>query len=147
MEDTMLKILTLAALSAAALALPAAATAQTWGAPAYGPRDMVQYQGAPREYGAPRGDWDRDRYRQPRGYPEFRGIEDHIAREIREGVRQDLIERDDARDLMGQLRDIQTQEAREMRVHGWNLPSDDRYRIRESLQRLDRLVDQIRDEQ
>jgi hypothetical protein len=137
----MLKTLTLAALGAATLALPAAATAQTYGYFSPGPRVMVQY------YGAPRGDYDRDRYTRMRGYPEFRGIEDHIQREIREGVREDLIERDDARDLMGQLRAIQMQEARELRVHGWNLPDDDRYRIRESLQRLDRLVDQIREEQ
>lgn len=64
-----------------------------------------------------------------------------------QGVRDDLIERDDARDLMGQLRDIQLQEAREFRVHGWNPPDDDQYRIRSRLDQLDRLVDQIRDEQ
>jgi hypothetical protein len=136
-----LKSLTLAAVGAATLALPAAATAQTYGFHSDPPRIAIQY------YGAPQGDWDRDRYRAPQGYPEFRGIEDHIQREIREGVRQDLIERDDARDLMGQLRDIQMQESRELRVHGWNLPNDDRYRIRARLQQLDRLVDQIRDEQ
>lgn len=137
----MFKTAALAALSAATLVLPAVASAQQYGVP-WQRLTPVQY------YDQRRGDWDRDRDydRRRAGYPEFRGIEDHIRGEIQQGVRDDLIERDDARDLMGQLRDIQMQEAREFRVHGWNLPDDDRYRIRARLQQLDRLVDQIRDE-
>lgn len=135
----------LAALAAATLAVPAAASAQTYyahvgrtwgGAQPY----YAQY------YGAPRGDYDRGWRGRFSGYPEFRGIEDHIRSEIQEGVRDDLIERDDARDLFGQLRDIRAQEAREFRVHGWNLPQDDRYRIRARLQQLDHQVDEIREE-
>lgn len=135
------KAMMMLALGAAALAIPAAASAQ----PYYG-QPYSQYD---RGYGQPygRGDF----YQQRRGdsgvYPEFRGIETHIRQEIVEGVREDLIERDDARDLMGQLRDIQSREMREFRVHGWNLPDDDRYSIRSALDRLDRLVDQIRDEE
>ena len=136
----MFKTAALAALGAATLALPGAAAAQ---------QDYFHPESRPylvQDYGAPRGDWREGRTRF-NGYPEFRGIEDHIRREIWDGVRQDLIERDDARDLMGQLRGIQMREAREFRVHGWSLPGDDRYQIRSQLDRLDRLVDQIRDEQ
>jgi hypothetical protein len=79
-------------------------------------------------------------------YPQFRGLEEHIRREIQEGVREDLIEQDDAQDLFRQLRDIQRQEAREFRVHGWNLPDDDRRRIQAQLDQLDRLVDGIKAE-
>jgi hypothetical protein len=137
----MLKTAFLVALGAVALALPAAAQPaySLYGARAY---DAQYY--APREY-APRGDYD-DRRVRFGGYPAFRGLEAHIRGEIADGVRNDLIERDDARDLMNQLRDIQRQEAREFRVHGWTLPNDDRYRIRSQLKQLDQLVDQVRDE-
>lgn len=129
----------LVALGLAGLVAPSMASAQT--AYGYGPAYRVQY------YGQPRGDYYGNGWgRRFGGYPEFRGIEDHIRREIQEGVQQDLIEPEDARDLYSQLRDIQGQEAREFRVHGWNLPDDDRYRIRSRLQQLDSLVDQVRDE-
>ena len=134
----MFKTAAFAALSVAALVLPSAAGAQQFYGPS--PYRQVQY------YDQRRGDFDRDQGRRWGGYPEFRDIENHIRREIQEGVREDLLERDDARDLMGQLRDIQMQEAREFRVHGWSLPDDDRYRIRARLEQLDRLVDQTRDE-
>lgn len=130
----------LAAIGAATLVIPGAAAAQQY----YSPRDIQPYYA--QYYGQPRGDY-YGRWRgRFGGYPEFRGIEDHIRREIQDGVREDLIEPDDARDLYGQLRAIQGQEAREFRVHGWNLPDDDRYRLRSQLQQLDALVDQIRDE-
>lgn len=144
----MFKTTLLAAIGAAALALPGLASAQPF---AYGHAYFVQYGDRPYGYDRPGeerpygGDYF-GRERNGGVYPEFRGIEAHIRREIIEGVRQDLIERDDARDLMGQLRDIQNREMREFRVHGWNLPDDDRMRIRSDLDRLDRLVDQIREE-
>lgn len=131
----------------ASLVVPAAASAQTYYAQAYyGQRYPGQgYYG--QDYGGrdARGDY-YGAYRGFSGYPEFRGLEDHIRREIREGVRDDLIEPEDARDLFHQLRDIQGQEAREFRVHGWRLPDDDRYRLRARLDQLDRLVDQIKEE-
>ena len=131
----------IAMLGAAALILPGVAAAQQY---YYQPSP---YRPLETQYYAPRGDYDRDMGRRWSGYPEFRGLEGHIRDEIRDGLRQDLIERDDARDLFNQLRDIQAQEAREFRVHGWRLPDDDRARIRGRLEQLDRLVDQIRDEQ
>ena len=130
----------LAAIGAAGLVIPGVAAAQAYAAPGYGQIYHAPY------YGERRADYDDGRRVQYGSYPEFRGIEQHIRREIVEGVREDLIERDDARDLFGQLREIQAQESREFRVHGWNLPDDDRYRIRSELQRLDALVDQIRAE-
>ena len=126
----MIKHAFLAIAGAASLLIPAAAAAQSYYA-----------QG----YYAPRGDYDGAR-RGFAGYPEFRGIEGHIRGEIRDGLQQDLIEPDDARDLLGQLRDIERQEVREFRVHGWSLPDDDRDRIRARLDQLDHLVDQIRAE-
>ena len=130
----MIKKALLAAAGAATLTIPSAAAAQGYYGQEYGRGDP-----------APRGDYDGARRGFP-GYPEFRGIEEHIRREIEEGVREDLIEPDDARDLLGQLRDIRRQEAREFSVHRWNLPADDRYRIRTRLEELDRTVDQIRAE-
>lgn len=70
----------------------------------------------------------------------------HIRREIQESMREDMSEPDDARDLMRQLRQIQSHEAREFSVHGWNLPDDDRDRICAQLDRLDHTVDAPRDE-
>ncbi|MDB5437169.1 MAG: hypothetical protein JWR47_3426 [Phenylobacterium sp.] len=133
--------MTLAAIGVAVLALPSAAAAQQY----YGQGYAQPNYGQP-SYGQPRGDWYGDRRARFAGYPQFRGVEAHIRGEIMQGVRDDLIERDDARDLMGQLRDIQLQEAREFRVHGWNLPDDDQHQIRSRLDQLDRLVDQIRDQ-
>lgn len=152
------KNIMLLAVGAAALMFPAAASAQqTYGQPEYRqPQNETQrnygqpeyrqsqYEGQ-RTYGRPNGDYGARRGRFT-GYPQFRGIEAHIRGEITEAVRDDMIERRDARDLMGQLRDIQMQEAREFRSHGWNLPGDDQQRIRARLAELDHQVDQIRNE-
>ena len=132
-------------LGAAALTLPAAASAQQYynSQPGYsGPQYGQSY------YGQPHGDYQRrsGRYRFA-GYPEFRGIEAHIRQEIWESVREDMIEPEDARDLTSQLRDIQIEEAHEFGVHGWNLPDDDRARIDDQLTQLDQLVDQTRNAQ
>src|ERR1700758_5087960 len=132
MRNTMFRKAALVAIGLAGLVVPSMASAQAYYG--YGQSYQAQY------YGQPRGDYYGSRWGgRFGGYPEFRGIEEHIRREIQEGVREDLIEPDDARDLFWQLRDIQGQEAREFRVHGWNLPDDDRYRIRSRLQQLDAL--------
>lgn len=134
------KLIILAAASATALIIPAAASAQS-----YYPQYGQGYYNPPPRYGQPGGDY----YQRRDGngvYPQFRGVEQHIRSEIYQGLREDLIERDDARDLLNQLRDIQGQEWREYRVHGWNLPYDDQARIQGRLNQLDGLVDQIRDE-
>ena len=140
------KKFTLIALGAASLMLPAVASAQSYEQPDYG----RPYGGYDQSYGGPRGDYDRGyggRYGRFQGYPEFRGIESHIRQEIWQSVREDMIEPDDARDLMNQLQQIRYQEQREFQVHGWRLPDDDRARIHDRLDRLDHLVDQVRDEQ
>jgi hypothetical protein len=123
-------------MGAAALAVPAAASAQEYYDRGYD-RDQ------------PRGDYDQGEGGGWFGsgvYPEFKRIEAHIRGEIRQALREDMIEPDDARDLIGQLRQIQWQERREFRVHGWNLPEDDRERLRDQLGQLDHQVDQIRNE-
>ena len=139
------------AIGAALFTIPVAATAQQY----YGQRDDTQNQYARPAYDQPgysrySGGTRRGDYYNPRtsygSYPQFRGIEAHIRREIQSGLRDDLLAPDDARDLLNQLRQIQYQEAREYRVHGWNLPSDDEQRIREQLTELDKTVDETRQE-
>jgi hypothetical protein len=126
------------------------APAQAYG---YYDRSGEWVEGPPRGYYDGRGQWVPappvaydDELREWTGYPQFAGIESHIRREIDEGVRDDLIERDDARDLLAQLADIRRDEVREFRVHGWGLPLDDEYRLRRRLETLDQTVDGIRDE-
>ena len=137
------KTIMLMAASAAALIAPAAASAQ----PYYGQYGQGSNGYGQPTYGQPHGDYNRGRRDRQGVYPQFRGIEQHIRSEIYDGVREDLLQRDDAQDLLAQLRDIQAQELREYRVHGWNLPYEDQTRIQQRLNELDRLVDQTRDEQ
>jgi hypothetical protein len=99
---------------------------------------------------APRGDWDDryydDEFRNAPGYPDFRDREDHIRSLIRDGVRGDRIERDGAREMLEQLRDIRREEARQYQIHGSRLPRDDYERISNRLARLDHRVDEVRHE-
>lgn len=133
------KTMMLLAASAAALVAPAVASAQ------YGGYDnRPDYNRG--DYGQPRGDYGYGRYRTFPGYPEFRPLEAHIRAEILQGLRDDSLDREGADDLFAQLRQVRYDEAREFRAHGWNLPYDDRMRIREDLQRLDQQVDQTREE-
>jgi hypothetical protein len=80
------------------------------------------------------------------GAPELAEMEAHIRTAIREGVRDDLIPRDDARDLEGRLQDIQSRERRAYRRDGYRLSDYDRRMFRSELDQLDRMVDDIRDE-
>ena len=107
-----------------------------YGQPGYGQPD----------YGQPRGDFGHGRHGHWGVYPQFRPIEQHIQHEIDEGMREDMLMPDDAHELVGQLHRIQYEEAREYRVHGWNLPYDDQVRIQGELHQLDRAVDETRDE-
>ena len=68
-------------------------------------------------------------YGRFQGYPEFRGIENHIRQKTWQSVREEMIEPDDGRDLINQLQQIRYQEQRDFQVHGWRLPDDDRERI------------------
>ena len=138
------KTLILMAAGAAALALPAAVQAQPyWGG--YGaPQPYYQPSYDPPRYDAPRGDYgwrDRDGDRGFDGYPEFRGIKQHIRRELSD---PDISPRE-AQYFMGELRRIQWQELREFREHGWRLPDHDRWEILSRLQQLDARVDRAAD--
>ncbi|MGA0603112.1 hypothetical protein ACO2Q3_20560 [Caulobacter sp. KR2-114] len=115
------KLLTV--LGAALVATPLAASAQGWG-----------------DYG---GDW-RDRPSFA-GYPQFQNEKAHIRGEIREGLREGWLDRDQAGDLLRRLQWVQRREAREFGEHGWNLPYWDRQQIQTSLDQIDRAVDQARD--
>ena len=135
----------LAALCVATAAIATAAVAQPYYQGGEGQSYHQGYQQP--EYRRPDGDYYNRRHTQFGSYPQFRGVEARIRQEIVEAVREDTIQRDDARDLLGQLRQIQAGEAREFRVHGWNLPWNDQQRIQAQLQQLDRLVDEMRAEQ
>lgn len=130
----------LLAAGAAALVAPAAASAQQYG----GYENQPYYGQSGGDYGQPRGDY--GWRRGFNGYPEFRGIESHIRGEIYQGLRDDTLDREGANDLLAQLQQVRYDEMREFRYHGWNLPYDDRMRIREELQQLDQQVDETRAE-
>jgi len=88
-----------------------------------------------------RRDWDDARFMDGPGYPELRDREMHIREAIRDGFRNGRIDRDRARDLMDQLRDIRSDEQRIYRDHGDRLRRDDRAHLFERLNDLDRRVD------
>ena len=165
------KTITLLLATGAVLVSPVLASAQTYYGPqqgqgsyggygtqpnqgSYGRYDTQQGQGGYGGYNNgyaqptyPRSSGDYYSSRQTWGvYPQFRGIEQHIRTEIYSSVRDDMIARDDAQELLGQLRSIQNEELREYRVHHRNLPYDDQQRIQGRLNQLDQLVDQTRDE-
>lgn len=81
------------------------------------------------------------------GYPEFRGEKRHIRSEIRQGREDGWLDEDQVQDFAQELRQVEQRESREFRVHGWNLPDDDREAIRSRLDELDQSIDQARDEQ
>lgn len=113
---------------AAATAFAGAAQAQGYGQGWYG-----QPRG---DYYARQGGWD---------YPEFRNVSWHIRSEIREGLRDGWLDRDEAGDFNRQLARLQAEEISEYREHGWSLPADDRAEIRDGFNRLDRAIDEARD--
>lgn len=155
------KAILLAAASAAVLSIPFAALAQSYNGQ-YGQKYNGQYgqnyngqygqnynrqQGYGQQYDRqPQGDYYSGSRTGYGAYPQFRGIERHIQSEIYDGVRQDLLQRDDASDLISQLRAIQAEEWREYRVHRRNLPYEDQTRIQSELTALDQLVDETRNE-
>jgi hypothetical protein len=107
----------------------------------YYDRDGAWVAGAPRGHYDSRGTWVADAVETygadagyDTGYSEFRNVEDHIRREIDDGVRDDLLEQADASDFRDQLRRIQAREAR------------DKAEIRAQLDQLDRQVDRTRNE-
>ena len=113
------------ALGVAALSLPIAAAAQTWGGDYY--------------------DQGRGYAQRFQGYPEFRGQKDHIRREIWQGLREGWLDEDQARDANAQLWRVQRQEFREFQEHGWRLPGEDREEIRGDLGQIDAGLDRMRD--
>ena len=117
----------LAAISIAAVALPFAASAQPWGG-----GDFQRQSG----YG----------YRQTfSGYPQFRGEKAHIRAEIRQGLDEGWLDRDQASDMYRQLQWVQRRETSEFRAHGWSLPRWDQQQIQSSLDRIDQSIDEARD--
>jgi hypothetical protein len=87
-----------------------------------------------------------DYARGGQGDPDLVRRETRIEQQIREGVRDDLIQRDDARDLEGELRDIQSREQSQYRRSGYRLSDYDRRAFMSELNQLDRQVDDIRNQ-
>ena len=131
-----IKISLLAAASLAALALPLAASAQSW--------NQGYWNQGYTAGGDYRPNWGDGHGFS--GYPQFQGEKQHIRAEIREGLSEGWLDRDEAGDFYRQLRFVQVREAREFREHGWSLPSWDAQSIRASLDQLDRAIDQRRDQ-
>lgn len=100
--------------------------------------------GYDRDHDRDRGDWDHFDFLDGPGYPEFREVEFRIRDQIREGVRDNRIRREDAHDLMDRLRDIRADEVRLYHDDGDRLRHDDRQRLRMRLRDLDRRVDEVR---
>lgn len=86
-------------------------------------------------------DWDDARVFEGAGYPELRDREMRLRERIRDGARDNRIDRDQARDLFQQLRDIREDEQRTFRDHGDRLRRDDRYRLQQRLSDLERRID------
>lgn len=104
--------------------------------------EPAAYQGG-QSWAPERAEYDADDWT---GYPDLGVLEARVRGEIIGGVGEDLIDPDTARDLMAQLGGIEVQEGAEYRVHGRSLPPDDRLRLRNQLENLDREVDSIRAE-
>ena len=121
----MLKSLLVAA-GLASLVLPATASAQAWGGGDYGRPSWGEGYGFT-------------------GYPQFRDEKAHIRAEIREGLNEGWLDRDEARDFGRQLQWVQRREAREFQEHGWSLPAWDQQSLRARLDQIDRAIDQARD--
>ncbi len=157
--------LTLAAAGFAALLSPMAASAQSWDGDQYrgpqqqsfvAPTSQDDWQGYHRygDRGEERSDWqDRrggDYYRGSlpswfRGFPEFAGVRDHLKQEIREGRREGWLSEERAQRFVDRYRDVERDEYREFREHGWNLPERERDQFRQRLADLDQRLDQARD--
>jgi len=96
-----------------------------------GPGDQ-QMQGGPRQ-GA---------HAQLGVYPQFRSLEKHIKRTVREERQANALGPRDARNLMAQLHQIQAEEMSAYQAHGMNLPPNIQARIQGELGQLAQAVDQ-----
>ncbi len=152
----------------AAVLLPFAATAQSWGGeyrdqhapgstyqPAYGQGESWRGRGGYDRghdrgygygYGQGRrgGDFETGSYGFA-GYPEFAAVKAHIRQELHEGREEGWLEGGQAWRFVSSLRDIERREAREFEAHGWSLPWNDRGALRDAFGRLDRRIDEVRD--
>ena len=75
-------------------------------------------------------------------YPQFRSLEKHIRRTVREERRANALGPRDARNLMAQLHQIQAEEMSVYQAHGMNLPPNIQARIQGELTQLAQAVDQ-----
>jgi len=75
-------------------------------------------------------------------YPQFRSLERHIQRTVREERRSNALAPRDAHHLMAQLHQIQSEETSVYQAHGMNLPPEIQSRIQGELSQLAQAVDQ-----
>ena len=145
----------LLAFASAALAVPAAGFAQSYGQPPAQPQyDQMQPgqpSGPPQGYG--QSGYGQPGYEQPgygqqpdaqgqghRGhasvYPQFRRIEHQIRHEIKMAEQSGSLPPQSVQQLKGQFHSIKREEMREYRANGANLPPADEARIQAELQQL-----------
>ena len=79
------------------------------------------------------------------GFPEFAGARDQLKREIWQGRREGWLSEDRAQVFVERYRDLERDEFRAFREHGWRLPDGERYWFRQRLADLDQRLDQARD--
>jgi len=148
------------ALAVAAFAVPVGASAQqSYGQPDTGQQGYGQPAPGydqpgpgPQDYGQDQGPGPGDQQmnhgpKQGRRahlgvYPQFRSLERHIQRTVREERRSNALAPRDAHHLMAQLRHIQSEEASAYQTHGMNLPPQIQSRIEGELSQLAQAVDQ-----
>jgi hypothetical protein len=85
------------------------------------------------------GDWDDPHAFDRPGFPELANQEQRIRDMLRDGIRDNRIDRDEARSLFGELRDIRADEVRMLESR--YVRRDDRERLRMRLRGLERRVE------
>ncbi len=140
----------LLAFASAALAVPAASFAQSYGQqpaqPQYDQMEPGQPSGPPQGYG--RQGYGQPGYGHQKGapsqvhhahtsvYPQFAQLEHQIRREIRQGEQSGSIPQEAVQQLKSQFHHIRHEEKVEFRTNGANLPPSDEARIQSELQQL-----------
>jgi hypothetical protein len=140
----------LLAFASAALAVPAASFAQSYGQqpaqPQYdqmqpgqasGPTQSFGQQGYGQpDYGQPQSAHNQGRRAHAGVYPQFAQLEHQIRREIRQGEQSGSIPQEAVQQLKSQFHHIRHEEKIEFRTNGANLPPSDEARIQSELQQL-----------
>jgi hypothetical protein len=114
---------------------------QGYGQPGPGPQGYGADQGPGPDGQAMQGGPRQGHHAQLGVYPQFRSLEKHIKRTVRQERRANALQPRDAHGLMAQLRQIQSEEMSAYQTHGMNLPANIQARIQGELTQLAQAVD------